>query len=180
MFFNNLLERSRTTMTRDRRILFLGLFLACVGLLGFAQYLQHVENLWPCPLCVMQRMAYWLVGLTALAAVLHNPQQTGRRVYGGLTALFALAGAAVAAYQVWLIRHPAAADCRVSLEEKFLNALPLAKWWPGMFEANGDCALVEWKFLGLAVADWSLICFLTLVLLAVYLVTDKRGAEGGA
>ena len=64
------------------RLLFLLIFFSCIGLLSYAQYLQQIEGLLPCPLCVAQRIAYWLLGLTALVAFLHNPRVIGRRVYG--------------------------------------------------------------------------------------------------
>jgi disulfide bond formation protein DsbB len=162
-------------MQRGQRLLFLGVFLACTGLLGFALYLQEVKHLLPCPLCVVQRMAYWFAGLTGLLAFLHNPHAPGRRLYSGLIAVFALAGAAVALHHAWIIRHPDLGGCRFSPEEAFLNALPIAKWWAGMFEANGDCALVTWQFMSLAIPDWSLICFVLIAGLAVYIfVGGKR------
>jgi disulfide bond formation protein DsbB len=160
-------------MTPEQRLLFLGIFLACAGLLGAAVFLQQTQHLLPCPLCVVQRMAYWLVGLTALVAFLHRPPALGRRIYSALAALFALAGAAVAVHQAWIIRHPALGGCRVSPEEVFLNSLPLAKWWPAMFEANGDCAIVDWTFLSLPMPHWSLICFVLLAAVAVYLLVGK-------
>ena len=150
------------------RLLFLFIFLACAGLLGYAIFLQEAKHLLPCPLCVAQRIAYWLVGLTALAAFVHNPQTPGRRGYSSVMALFALAGAAVAAYHSWLIRHPQDSGCSISAEETFINSLPLAKAWPGMFAANGDCAHVAWKFLTLTIPDWSLFWFMLLFGLAVY------------
>lgn len=43
------------------RLIFLFLFLFCGALLGYAQYLQHVQGLLPCPLCVAQRsLIGWL------------------------------------------------------------------------------------------------------------------------
>lgn len=162
-------------MPRTQRFLFLAIFLGCVALLGFALYLQETKHLLPCPLCVVQRIAYWLVGLTALLAFLHNPQRLGRRLYSGLLFMFALAGAAVALYHVWLVRHPHPGGCRASPEEAFLNALPLAQWWPEMFAANGDCALVGWEWMALTIPDWSLLCFLLLAGVAVYFfVTQKN------
>ena len=50
------------------RIIFLIIFLSCAGLIGYAIYLQLFEDLLPCPLCVAQRIAYWVIGLTALLA----------------------------------------------------------------------------------------------------------------
>ena len=156
-------------MPNVQRFLFLGIFLASVSLLGFALYLQEFQHLLPCPLCVVQRMAYVLIGLTALLAFLHNPQTLGRRLYSSLVVLFAIVGGAVAAHHAWVIQHPLPGGCRISPEETFLNALPFAQWWPGMFAANGDCALVSWEFMSLAIPHWSLVCFVLFALLAVYL-----------
>ena len=89
-------EHAIDDMNLDGRIVFLMIFLACVGLLGYAFYLQMVKNLLPCPLCVVQRIAYWLTGLTALIAFFHAPGAGGRRFYGAVMALFAGSGAAVA------------------------------------------------------------------------------------
>lgn len=56
------------------RTSYLVIFLSCIGLIGYAIYLQEVKELLPCPLCVIQRIAYWLIGLTALLAsfMIHN------------------------------------------------------------------------------------------------------------
>lgn len=159
------------------RTFFLFIFLCCAGLISYALYLQHVDGLLPCPLCVAQRVIYWLLGLTALIAFLHNPEIIGRQLYGGLMVFFALAGAVVAFRQSWLIRYPESFECGISPEEQFLNALPIAEWWPGVFEANGDCTEVDWEFLSLAIPDWSFIAFISLGLLAVYAVFVKSNNQ---
>lgn len=159
------------------RVILLSIVVGCAGLIGYALYLQLVENLLPCPLCVVQRIAYWLVGLTALVAFFHLPQTLGRRVYGALVAVFAFSGAAVAVRHAWLVRYPEAFECGISPEEEFLNALPLARWWPSMFEANGDCADVTWKFASLTLPDWSAIFFIIFGGLAVYLLIAKRNSR---
>ena len=158
------------------RALFLMIFLGCAGLLTYAIYLQLIKNLLPCPLCVVQRVAYWVAGIAALAAFLQGPQSFGRKVYGAFIVIASAAGAAVALRQAWLVRYPEAFECGISPEEEFLNALPLARWWPDMFEANGDCADVTWKFIGLTLPDWSAIFFILIAILATYATTvqDKR------
>ncbi len=156
------------------KLLFLFILLSCIGLLGFAQYLQHTEGLLPCPLCVAQRVAYWLLGLTALFALIHNPRTIGYRFYGSLISIFAFVGAVIAARHAWLIRYPESFECGISPEEAFLNALPIAEWWPGMFEANGDCANIDWKFLALTIPDWSLIAFIGFGSLGLYTLLVKR------
>lgn len=156
------------------KLLFLFILLSCLGLLGYAQYLQHVQGLLPCPLCVAQRLAYWMLVLTACVALLHNPKVTGRRIYVFFLTLFSCTGAIIAARHAWLIRYPESFECGISPEEAFLNALPIAQWWPGMFEANGDCASVDWKLFSLTIPDWSLIAFTGLSILAIYMMLAKK------
>jgi protein dithiol:quinone oxidoreductase len=162
-------------MRRGIRAIFLLIFLGCASLVGYALYLQLVKNLLPCPLCVVQRVAYWLVGLIALSAFFHSPEVIGRRIYSGMMAVFAFTGAVVALRQAWLVRYPEAFECGISPEEKFLNALPIAQWWPGMFEANGDCADATWEFALLTLPDWSAIFFVIFGSLAVYIFFTYRG-----
>ena len=156
------------------RAIFLLIFLGCASLIGYALYLQLVKNLVPCPLCVVQRVAYWLVGLLALLAFFHSPGAAGRRVYSGMMAIFAFTGAVVALRQAWLVRYPEAFECGISPEEKFLNALPIAQWWPSMFEANGDCADAAWEFSLLTLPDWSVIFFIIMGSLAVYIFFTRQ------
>ncbi|WP_244072585.1 disulfide bond formation protein B [Nitrosomonas sp. PY1] len=156
------------------RLIFLLIFLSCISLLGYAQYLQHVQGLLPCPLCVAQRVAYWLIGVTALIAFLHSPSLAGSRFYSIFIMLFAFVGGIVAIRHAWLIRYPESFECGISPEEAFLNALPIAEWWPGMFEANGDCADIDWNFLSLTIPDWSFFAFIAFFLIAFFLISKYR------
>ncbi|MDP3281084.1 MAG: disulfide bond formation protein B [Nitrosomonas sp.] len=156
------------------RLLFLFILLICISLLGYAQYLQHLEGLLPCLLCVAQRLAYWMLGLVALLAFLHNPKVIGRRFYAVLMSILALIGTVIAARHAWLVRYPESFECGISPEEAFLNSLPLSGWWPGMFEANGDCADVVWRFLLLTIPDWSLIAFVSLGIVSFYMLLAKK------
>lgn len=153
---------------------FFSILLSCIAVLAYAQYLQHVQGLLPCPLCVAQRLAFGLLGLIALIGFMHAPKNIGRRIYGFLMATVALLGTIVAARHAWLIRYPESFECGISPEEAFLNALPFATWWPGMFEANGDCANVEWRFLALTIPDWSLLTFVSLGAVSVYLLLARN------
>src|SRR5687768_3597087 len=77
--------------------------LACALLLGYGYYLQHVQGLQPCPLCLVQRGFFYAVMAVSIVAALH-----GRwvRLYGALAALVAAGGAAAAGRQVWLQHLP--------------------------------------------------------------------------
>jgi disulfide bond formation protein DsbB len=50
---------------------------SCFAMLGIGAYLQLVENLEPCPLCISQRIAILLLGLVFLIAAIHNPAEKG-------------------------------------------------------------------------------------------------------
>ena len=76
----------------DRR-LYLFIVLACLSLLGFGYYLQFVQDLDPCPLCILQRVAYLGIGLVCLVGFLHG---SATRIYNALALVCALAGAAIA------------------------------------------------------------------------------------
>ncbi len=157
------------------RIIFLTVFLICAGSLVYAVYLQLVKNLLPCPLCVAQRLSYWVIGLTAIVAVAHNPRTLGRRLYSGVMMIAALVGGVVATRHSWLVRYPDSFECGISSEEKFLNSLPIARWWPTMFEANGDCSESSWEFMSLTIPDWSAILFILMAILSGYaLLTRQR------
>ena len=60
---------------------FLLIFLGC-ELARLRAAFTMSENLLPCPLCVAQRLAYGMLGLTACVAFLHNPEQPGAGFYG--------------------------------------------------------------------------------------------------
>lgn len=161
-------------MIRSARTLFLAVFLACAGLLVFGLFLQHVKHLEPCPLCILQRIAFILVGATALVALLHNPKPLGAKVYGGLMVLFALVGGGVAVRQVWLQHQPpnAFAECGPGLD--YMLTFPLGEALPMLFKGGGDCAKVTWRFLGFSIAEWSLVWFALFALLGLLLLLRRR------
>jgi disulfide bond formation protein DsbB len=132
--------------------------LACAGLLGFALYAQYGLGLEPCPLCILQRVAVLVVGLLFVAAFLHDPGDRGARVYGSLIDLAALAGIAVAARQIWIIAQPpgSVAECGASLDY-MMAVLPWHEVLAKVLTGSGECAKVDWQFLGLNMPTWVLI-----------------------
>ena len=164
-------------MVSGKRIVLLLIFLICTTVIGYALYLQLVINLLPCPLCIAQRIAYWLVGLTAIFAFIHNPRGLGRKIYYSFITVFSLSGLILALHHSWIIRYPEAFQCGISAEEEFLNGLSIANWWPSMFEANGDCADVKWEFMSLTIPNWSVIFFLLILITSVYMLLTSRNQK---
>lgn len=138
----------------------------CALLLGYGYYLQYEQGLEPCPLCLVQRGFFYAVGLVCLIGALHGPRRIGATVYGVAAALFAMGGAATAARQVWLQHLPKDKVPQCGPDLFFmLENLPLARTLEKLVQGSGECAAVDWKFLGLSIAGWSLVWF---VLLAAY------------
>lgn len=157
--------------------------LACAGLLAFGYYLQYVRGLEPCPLCLVQRGFFLGVLLVLLAGALHGPAGTGRKVYGALGFLFAAGGAAIASRQVWLQHLPAdkVPQCGPDLHFMLEN-FPLSQTLQRLVSGTGECAVVDWTFLGRSIAEWSLAWFAALALYAAWLALrrDARGASAAS
>ena len=165
-------------MRISTRWAFLLIFLACTGLMGYGYYLQHWQNLEPCPLCILQRYAFIVVGVVALVAAVHGPGRLGQAIYGLLVALAAGAGAGIAARQTWLQHNPPnVLDCGPDLAY-MLGSFPLTQALPKIFKGEGDCAKVSWTFLGLSIAEWALVWFVLFVLAGLYLLIVRRPAAG--
>ena len=142
----------------------------CAGLLGFALYLQYYDYQDPCPLCIVQRIAFMALAASFLVAALHGPGRTGTIVYGGMLFLVAGIGAAIATRHVWLQNLPKdrIPECGPGLEY-MLRKFPLTQALEKILTGSGECAEVGWKFLGLSIAGWSLAWFVLLAAFAVYL-----------
>jgi len=152
------------------RIVFLAIFCIGAGLLGFGYYLQYMKGLEPCPLCVFQRVCFMLLAATAVIATLHNPAMLGARLYAALASMFAIGGVVFAGRQVWLQHLPAdkVPACGFGLDH-WLETLPLVEVMKKVFRGTGECANVDWTFLSLSIAEWSLLWFV-LILMACLLV----------
>lgn len=148
---------------------------ACVAMLAFGLYLQHVVGLEPCPMCIVQRYCLILLGLSAgLAAVFRG---RGAWIAGSLLGLaFSGFGAFVAARQSWLQWYPPET---VSCGRDFygmIETFPLKRAVPMIFRGGGDCTKVDWTFLGGSIANWSFVAFVAfaLVLLALVVRSLRR------
>ena len=76
-------------------------------------------------------------------------------------AALAAGGVAVAGYQTWMQAFPLlATECGYSdpnAIERLVDWLGME--WPSLFLATGFCTSREWEFLGLSMANWSLVVF---------------------
>ena len=162
-----------------RRVLAL-ISVACVAMLAFGMYLQHVVGLEPCPMCIVQR--YALIGVAIFTGLASARGSKGWWMGWGVLALIASGfGAFVAARQSWLQWYPPeVATCGRDFYGMIEN-YPISRAIPMIFRGSGDCAAIDWTFLGGSIANWSFVCFVgfAVVLLALLVRGFTSGNRGG-
>lgn len=158
-----------------RRVLAL-IAAACVAMLAFGLYLQHVVGLEPCPMCIVQR--YALIGVAVLAGLTAIAKSRGPLVTGSaLMVLMAGFGAFVAARQSFLQWYPPeVASCGRDFYG-MIETFPLKRAIPMIFKGSGDCTKIDWTFLGGSIANWSFVCFVAIGLVGLTLMARQMRAR---
>ena len=153
----------------SKRIVNLVAAASCAGMMAYALYSQHVLLLDPCPLCILQRIAVIALGLIFLVAAIHGPQRLGSLVYVAFSVVFAALGVAIAGWHVHLQNLPAdeVPSCGPGLEYMVEN-FPLKDALGMVLKGSGECAEVSWRFLGLTMPTWVIVCLLGLASIAVW------------
>lgn len=146
------------------RLTFFIIFLGCTGLILTGLYMQYFMDLYPCPLCITQRVFIVAVGLAALLAFLINPGRGGRRVFGVLGILFAMLGGSFSIRQLWLQSLPEdqVPACGPDIAY-LLDNFPLMDALSVLLRGDGNCAEVVWTFLGISIPGWTLVAFVGLM-----------------
>lgn len=141
---------------------------AVAGLMGYALYTQYVVGLEACPLCIFQRAAMIALGIVFAVAALHAPRGAGARVYAVLGVVVAAVGLGISGWHVRMQHLPpdAVPSCGPGLTY-MMEAFPVAEWIEMVFTGSGECAEVNWSFLGLSMPAWVGIWFVGLGALIV-------------
>jgi len=148
-------------------------FLVCTGMLAFGYYLQFVFGLEPCPLCIIQRLLLFAVGIAFLAAALHHPAgRLGAGLYGGAIALIAVLGVAVAGRHVWLQYLPPERrpSCGPALDHLLSTFGPI-EGLSRVLRGSGECGVVDWTLFSFSIPEWTLTAFVAFAAWAVWLAT---------
>lgn len=138
--------------------------LVCAALIAYAMHAQFNLGLEPCPLCIFQRIAFAALGVVFAIAAVHAPRGAGgRRVYGVLGLIAGAIGIAVAGNHVRLQHLPPdqVPACGPGLDY-MLDSMPISGVVRRVMTGSGECALVDWTFLGLSMPAWSLVWFVVL------------------
>jgi disulfide bond formation protein DsbB len=158
-----------------RKLCFFGAF-TCFGSLAYALYVQYHMLMMPCPLCIFQRVAFLAIGVAFLIAALHNPKSKSMKwVYSSLAMLSAAVGLLIAGRHVAIQLAPAAETsfCNSLGLDYMLEAMPLKEVLVTVFKGSGECAVIDWTFLGLSMPMWTTILYISLFSLAVFAAVKK-------
>jgi protein dithiol:quinone oxidoreductase len=153
-----------TGLRRYRRAASVVLALLCFAMFGYALYVQSHDLLEPCPLCIFQRVAVIALGVALLLAAV---VPTGWRVVGNVSAMLvglaAVGGIGVASRHLYIQSLPPGEvpSCGAGLDY-MMDVFPLADVIRKVLTGSGECAKVDWTFLGLAMPGWVLICVLAI------------------
>ena len=144
------------------------------GLFGAALYLQYVLHQEPCPLCMIQRVVFIVLGVLFFIAFLHNPKRTGAKVYAALIGLFTLAGMGVAGRHIWIQHLPKdeVPACGPGLNYMLEN-FPMSEVLQELMHGSGECAKKGWTFLTLGIPEWSMIWYVLLGALAIAIAVRR-------
>lgn len=138
----------------------------CALVLARALWLELVDGLEPCPMCMLQRLIYLALATFCLGGAIAggNSLRIARDMSVGLMAV-ALLGIGVAIRQLYLQSLPPEARPDTCMGMSFYF---IAGEWPildviaTMFEGSKDCGEVLWRFLGISIPGWSLVGFIAL------------------
>ena len=153
------------------RVLYSGVAVAALTLIAAALFMQHVVGLNPCPLCILQRIAYLVLAIASGLAAWRTPQAV-RPVLGVAALIFAVIGAGIAAWHVRLKAMPDVLSCGPGLGAMLEN-FPLTQVLPRIFRGSGDCADATAVLFGISLPAWSLIGFLVLALVTIAAIARR-------
>ena len=156
-----------------RRSAYLGGFLVCAALIGYAFYLQYVQLLEPCPMCWFQRVALVALGIVFLVGAVMNPGRPGAKVLAWLALLTGGTGAALAARHLYIQSLPADAlpSCGMGITY-MLESLPFLDVFARALKGSVECNKID-LILGLPIPAWTLIFFIGAVITAFLLVNHR-------
>ena len=141
--------------------IYLVLLLITTAAFLFTLYLQYFENILPCLLCWLQRI--FNIGLIIIFffAWLFSKNTISKNAFNCLALILTILGGIVALRQIWLQHQPIFnQDLSCLPNTSFLvTNFPIQEIIKISFTGTADCAVINWSFLGLSLAEWSLIFF---------------------
>lgn len=149
------------------------LLFSCISFLGAGFYFQYNMGLEPCHLCIIQRIAFLIIALSSIIALI-NPLKNYLKY---ISNIIWVAGSSLGLYGgiklVYTQLNPPelsfGSGCSLSAEQ-LINNYPFLDWFPMMFEAKGSCSESSYSFFGIVTME-QLTLFIFIVLFSVSLLS---------
>jgi disulfide bond formation protein DsbB len=134
------------------------------GLLFGALVMEHAFDMAPCPLCLMQRIWFFVAGAFAFASLLHSPRWG---IYPLCSVAAACIGGGFSIRQLYLQNLPADQVPACGPDMAYmLDAFPLSEVLIAMTQGTGDCA-ESVPVLGIEIPAWALLGFAAIIAAAI-------------
>lgn len=145
------------------------LALISLFILANSFYFQYVKGLSPCPLCLMQRLCVLLLFMLCFIGVTIRSLKGGK-VLAILQCIIAACGLFFAGRQLWLQSLPPeqAPSCMPDLDV-LIHYFPWHDVLRSLLWGTGDCAEVNWQWLGLSMPEWVSLYFLFMLIAVILL-----------
>lgn len=153
---------------------------ACAGAVAFALWVQYGLGFVPCHLCIFQRFTVAGMAVAFVVAALLAPGGWRRAVAALLILVTGGATLATAGRHVWIQMQPpgSVAACGADLEF-MLELFPLTEVILKVFRAGGECAKVDWTFLGLSMPAWVFVFALAATATGLWINLRRDRATAG-
>ena len=147
---------------------------ASFALLAVAFYMEYQMGLEPCPLCMLQRIVFFCIGVVSLLSALTGSLGV-RRFIAWIVVILSLSGAALAIRHLYLQNIPAdqLPACLPGLSYMF-EVFPWQEIMQAMIMGTGECGDVVWTFLGLSIPGWTLVVFASMAIINVIIALRSK------
>ena len=116
-----------------------------------------------------------MLGVIFLLCWLQNPGKTGQRVYGGVASLASLTGIGICLRHIWLQNLPAdqVPECGAGFWY-MMDTMPMLQFMDTILNGSGECADIQWQFLGFSIPEWTLVLFVVFLAISIVLMFFAR------
>jgi disulfide bond formation protein DsbB len=127
------------------------IFLICTAVLAYAYYSQYYMGAAPCPLCIVQRLVLFAIGLLALIFGLFGVSGIFNKIVSIIIAGVAVFGISVAKRHLHLMNLPPdqqPLSCGIPLEIQF-ERLPFRNFLHYVLQGDAECGKINWLVFGM-------------------------------